>query len=399
MFPKVRSITVLAGDGAAAAAIEEAVEALQPGLDFDLGAVLRGDEGARQLEGSAVVQPALFALTLGMAAAWRARGVVAEAVVGHSQGEVAAAVLAGALSVADGARVILARSRLLERLGVRGAMASIALPIAEIEALLVQHPGLTIAVVNTPESAVVAGEVAEVEALLAALAGVAFCRRVQIDYASHCGLVDPVLPELAGALQGLRPRDGALVFVSSVDGGRAPGRRLDAAYWCRNLREPVRFDRALDALLGEGFGLFVELSAHPTLVLPLGAYLGEGARVVGSLTREQGPLALTRNLGALHACGHALDWSALVDAGPPVALPTYPFQRRRYWLAAGPAGQVEAHGLRAVAHPVLGAALEVAEGELRLWSGLLSRPDTHSLRSTSSIPPWPNSTGSSQTRP
>ncbi|MEV4148837.1 type I polyketide synthase [Amycolatopsis sp. NPDC049691] len=316
-----------------AARMAECDAALSSFVDWKLTDVL-GDAAA--LERVDVVQPVSWAVMVSLAALWAAHGVTPDAVVGHSQGEIAAAVVAGALSLSDGAKVVALRSRLIAaRLAGLGAMASIAAPEARVEALLAD--GVSIAAVNGPASVVISGEVAAVEELLArAEAGGLRVRRIPVDYASHSAVVEVLESELLEALAGLEPRAPQLTFVSSVTGETASA--LDAAYWYRNLRQRVRFQDATRTLLAEGHRFFVECSPHPVLgggiqetvdeVLDAGA-----AAVAGTLRRGEGGLTrFLTSVAHLWAQGHDVDWTAVHPRGRPVALPTYPFQRQRYWL-------------------------------------------------------------------
>ncbi len=384
--------TLLDESTAFAEAVSACDAALRPHTGWSVLAVLRGHGGADAppLERVDVIQPALFAMGVGLAAAWRSLGLEPEAVVGNSQGEITAAVVADALSLEDGALVVALRSRLVRRLAGSGGMAVVELPVDAVEKRLeADWPGLSIAVVNTPSSTVVSGAEDAIDAWVTTLSdeGV-FCRRVDVDYASHSAYVDAILGELAAALVELSPQPSRVPMVSTVTGASIDGSKLDADYWCRNLRQPVRLDRALDFLLDSGHGIvpsggsrgdkiFVEVSAHPVLAMPLStACADNGGVVVGSLRREKGGLeTLHHNLGLLHTQGHPVDWAALMDdaAGELVALPTYAFQRQRYWLeTVRSVTDVTAAGLSSAEHPLLGAATQLADSDGLLLTGRLS---------------------------
>ncbi|MGK3202849.1 type I polyketide synthase [Amycolatopsis sp. MEPSY49] len=316
-----------------AARMAECEAALGSFVDWKLTDVL-GDAAA--CERVDVVQPVSWAVMVSLAALWAAHGVTPDAVVGHSQGEIAAAVVAGALSLSDGAKVVALRSKLIAgRLAGLGAMASIAAPEARVEALLAA--GVSIAAVNGPASVVVSGEVAAVEEVLArAEAESLRVRRIPVDYASHSAVVEVLEAELLEALADVEPLPARVTFVSSVTGETAS--TLDAAYWYRNLRQRVRFQDATKTLIAEGHRFFVESSPHPVLGGGIQETLDEAldpgaAAVVGTLRRGEGglPRFLT-SVAQLWAQGHDVDWTAVHPQGRPVALPTYPFQRQRYWL-------------------------------------------------------------------
>ena len=235
-----------------AEAIAECEAALQPLTGWSLISVLRGDEGedVPSLERVDVVQPALFAMTVGLSALWRSLGVVPKAVVGHSQGEVGAAVVAGALSLEDAAKVVAARSRLVKRLSGKGGMAVVELAVDAVTERLTDWEGkLSIAVVNTPTSTVVSGDTDAIDAIAAQFESEGiYCKKVNVDYASHSAHVDDILDELVAELSSVVAKDTSIPFYSTVSGGILDGTELDGVYWGRNLREPVRLDRALDAL-------------------------------------------------------------------------------------------------------------------------------------------------------
>jgi acyl transferase domain-containing protein/NADPH:quinone reductase-like Zn-dependent oxidoreductase/acyl carrier protein len=297
------------------------------------------------------VQPALFAMSVTLAAVWRAAGVVPGAVVGHSMGEVAAAHLAGILTLEDAAAVICRRSKLMRTLSGTGsgsgAMASVELPAAEVETWLRQFEGrVSIAAENSPRTTVVSGDAEAVYQLLEWLElKEIFCRRVKVDVASHSVLVDPILAELKDGLRGLKPIAGELPFFSTVNGAYTDGGALDAGYWVRNLREPVRLATATKALVADGFTCFVELSPHP-IVVPalentLRATAGDGAMALPSLLRGNAAWpVLLRSMGRFWIAGGRLDWGAIAGRGDgPVSrrfrLPDYAFETERFWQEEG----------------------------------------------------------------
>lgn len=321
-------------------AVAECDAALEPWTGWSVREVLRGEADASlTLERIDVLQPALFAVMIGLVAVWRSLGVEPAAVVGSSQGEVPAAVVAGALSLADGARLTALRSQgQLRECSGRGAMALVELPLAEVEALIAPYgQALSVAVVNTATSAVVSGDVDAVERLLAELAETdVFSRRIASDTAGHSAHIDPVLPWLAAQLEDLRPARWKVPYYSTVTGGVLEGAALDGGYWCRNARETVRMDLALDALVADDFDVYVEISPHPVLGMALTAATAatQGA-VAGTLRRDHGGIAqVLSSLGALHTQGFAVDWQRVLGTVPnarTAALPTYAFQRRTYW--------------------------------------------------------------------
>lgn len=312
---------------------------------------LEGPEASSFLTQINFIQPALFAMSVALAAVWRSAGITPGAIVGHSMGEIAAAHIAGILTLEDAVNVICRRSRLMRSLSGSGAMASVELPAAELARWLEPFDGkLSIAAENSPGTTVVAGESEALDQLLEWLElKEVFCRRIKVDVASHSLLVDPILPALADELAGIRPQAGTLPFFSTVHGALTPGTELNAQYWVRNLRQPVRLATATAALAREGYTCFVELSPHPILVPALkstlhgvkpGADSGPAFVLPSLLRGEPAWPALLRSFGRYWIQGGALDWRTLssFQSGPssePAAhrlrLPDYSFERERFW--------------------------------------------------------------------
>ncbi|MGC2374229.1 MAG: SDR family NAD(P)-dependent oxidoreductase [Solirubrobacteraceae bacterium] len=322
--------------------IGECAEALAPFVDWSLEDVLRGEPDAPGLDRVEVVQPALFAVMVSLAELWRACGVRPHAVVGHSQGEIAAAHVAGALSLADAARVVAARSRALEAIAGRGGMVSIAATPAQLQPLLEPlDDRASVAAVNGPGSVVVSGEVAALEELLGVCeASGVRARRIPVDYAAHSQQVGEIEEAILDACSSIEPRSSEVPFYSSVSGGLLDTAEMDARYWYRNLRETVQFEQAVQALLEGGCATFVEVSPHPVLGVGIEETIAACERpgaAIGSLRRgDGGPRRMLASLGQAWVRGAAVDWIAVLgDGGCVVKLPTYAFQRRRYWLAAG----------------------------------------------------------------
>ncbi|MFD8288329.1 SDR family NAD(P)-dependent oxidoreductase [Streptomyces lavendulae] len=321
--------------------------ALSPYVAWRLTEVLRDPAGPGRLDRVDVVQPVLWAVMVSLAEVWRSAGVEPAAVIGHSQGEIAAAVVAGALPLPDAARVVALRSRAIRRdLSQRGGMVAVSAGAAAVGALIAGSGGrLSVGAVNGPSSTVVSGEPQALEELLARCASEGIrARRVPVDYASHCAEVEVVRDEVLEELKGIAPARAALPYYSAVTGGPLTGRELDEEYWYRNLRETVRFEEGVRAAFADGFTRFIEVSAHPVLVTGVeetleAAGAGERALVLGTLRRDEGGRDRFL-LSAAEAWTHGIDvdWPALLGPGPRAGdLPTYAFQRRSHWLAAAPA--------------------------------------------------------------
>ncbi|XVQ15910.1 type I polyketide synthase [Spirillospora sp. CA-255316] len=380
------AVNLLDTSPAFAAEVEACAAALAPHVDWSLTDVLRGAPGAPSLDRVDVVQPALFAVNVALAALWRSHGVEPAAVVGHSQGEIAAAYVAGALTLEDAARVVALRSRAIaEELAGHGGMASVALPVARARELLAGWDGrLTVAAVNGPSSVVVSGDAPALDELLARCAAEEIrARRVAVDYASHSAHVERIERRLLDDLAPIGPRPAAVPFFSAVTGGRLVGDRLDAAYWYTNLRRTVDFERAVRAVLEEEYGFLIEASPHPVLTADVQATVdsaGSGAVAAGSLRRGEGDLRrFAVSAAELFVRGLPVDWASFYagTGARRVPLPTYAFQYRRFWLdLVEPGGDPAAAGLASVAHPILGAAVSLAGREGTVLTGRLSL-ETH----------------------
>ena len=314
-------------------------EALAPHVDWDLFAVVEDEAALARVE---VVQPALFAVMVSLAAWWRSRGVSPAAVLGHSQGEIAAACVAGALTLADAARIVAVRARLLAGVAGRGKVLSVGTSADAVRERMRPWGGrLSLAAVNSPTSVVVSGETAALkEFAKACMVDKVWAWWVDVDFASHSAEVDAVRDELLAALSDVRGTDVDVPLYSTVTGGVVEGSRLDADYWWRNLRQTVLLQQAIAALAADGFRFFLEVSPHP--LLTVGAQetvedVGSGAVVLASLRRDHGgsdQLALSLAEGVVR--GLAVDWAAVFGgARRLVDLPTYPFQEQRYWLTSG----------------------------------------------------------------
>ncbi|MEU0537604.1 acyltransferase domain-containing protein, partial [Amycolatopsis tolypomycina] len=274
-------------------------------------------------EAADVVQPALWAVMVSLAAVWQAAGVAPDAVVGHSQGEIAAAVVAGMLSLEDGARVVALRSRVLTKLAGRGGMLAVEQAADVVREWIVPWgEALSVAAVNGPQSTVVSGEPAALRELADAVD--VRTRLIPVDYASHSAQVEQLREEILDALAGISPRPGRIPMVSAMTGERLV--TADPAYWYASLREPVEFARAVGVLTASGHRAFIEVSPHPVLTGAMNA-------VTGTLRRDDGgPDRLLRSFAEAYVRGVAVDWAAVLPQAGKVDLPTYAFQRERYWL-------------------------------------------------------------------
>lgn len=332
-------------------------DALAPHTDWSLLQLLRNEgEAPAWLDRAEVVQPALFAVMVSLAAMWRAAGVEPDAVAGQSQGEIAAAYVAGGLTLEDAARLVAVRAQAMPALEGRGGLLSLPLPAAEAERLLQPWTGrLGIAGLNGPSSTVVSGDTDALEALQAAAADDGIdARRVAIGYASHSAHVEAIRERLLTSLAGIAPRSAPVPLYSTVTAARLDTAVMDPGHWYRNLRRPVLLDPTVRAMLADGHSAFIEVSPHPVLTGgvqdtvedagPRSAAAGSdgtspGAVVLGTLRRGSGgPDRFLTALAHAHTLGVTVDWEA-VHAGTgarTVPLPTYAFQRERHWPAQDP---------------------------------------------------------------
>ncbi|WP_337661993.1 type I polyketide synthase [Actinoalloteichus sp. AHMU CJ021] len=329
-----------------AAAFAECAQALSPFVDWSAEDVLRGVEGAPSWERVEVVQPLLWAVMVSLARLWQAHGVEPDAVVGHSQGEIAAACVAGALSLEDGARVVALRSRVLASVAGQGGMASVSAGVVEVEGLIAGYGDrLSVAAVNGPGTTVVSGDAGAIAGLVADTAGSAVrVRVIPVDYASHSARMEPLRGELVELLAGVAPVSSRVPFCSTVTATVVDTGVVDAEYWYRNLRNTVQFEAAVRELAGQDYRVFVEVSAHPVLTMSVQDVVGD-AVVLGTLRRdESGPRRFLASLAEAHVRGLPVEWVP-VGAGPAafVDLPTYAFQRKRYWLDV-PSGSTASTG-------------------------------------------------------
>ncbi|NTX34336.1 SDR family NAD(P)-dependent oxidoreductase [Myxococcus sp. CA033] len=330
---------LLARDAVFAAALRECDSLLAPHTGASIIQALEVEGNASRLDETEVAQPAIFAIQVALAAAWRALGVVPVAVVGHSVGEIAAAHVAGALSLAEAARLVAHRSRIMQRVTGQGRMASVELSPEEAERELTRYAGrLSVGAINDARAVVLSGEPAALGEVLEALRarGVS-TRDLGVNYAFHSQQMAPLQAELVQALGRLETRPTSIPMISTVTGQVIEGESLDATYWASNIREAVRFSDAMSALLDEGQRLFVELGPQPAL----GRYVLqmlerrelEGAAVPSLRKGRDGQTVMLGALGGLHVKGFPVEWGRLFPSGGRLAaLPLYPWQRSRYWI-------------------------------------------------------------------
>ena len=364
---------LLASEPAFAATVAQAEPLIAREAGFSVTSALTAQAAPT---GIVRIQPTIFTMQVALAAAMQSHGVTPAAVIGHSLGEVAAAVVAGALSLDDGVRVICRRSRLLAQLSGVGAMASVELPAAAARAELRARgvADVVVSVVASPQSTVIGGAAATVRDLVAAWeARDVPAHEVAVDVASHSPGVDPILTELADALAELEPRTPTIpVYSATLDDPRKTP-SWDARYWVDNLRQPVEFARAVRAALDDGHRIFAELSPHPLLtraVEQCAEAIDMPVQTLASLRRDQAtPHGVLDFVADLHATGAAVDFAVMYPTGRLVDAPLPTWTRRR--LILRPEDRTHrADGHVVAAHPLLGSHVHLPEEpERHAWQG------------------------------
>ena len=329
--------------------------------------VLRAAPDDEAIHDTAWTQPALFAVEYGLAQLWRSWGIEPAAVIGHSVGEYVAACVAGVFSPEDGVRLIAERGRLMASLPPGGRMAAVFASEARVAAALVPFAGrVAIAAINAPESVVISGEAEAVDAVLAHFAREEVRgQTLFVSFAAHSPLVEPALDAMEACARGVAMQAPRIPVAWNVTGGAAlPGDAPDAVYWRRHLREPVRFADGIRSLYDKGYRTFLDVGPHPTLMALAQQPLPEdGAALFASLRRDKDDWQeIVASLAGLYVRGAPVDWDGVHRpyAHRRVALPTYPFERKRYWVTPSPAGATRRRAAPAGAHPLVGWRLPTA---------------------------------------
>ena len=339
-----------------------------------------------------IAQPAGFVLQVALAALWRSWGVEPDVIVGHSVGEVAAAHVAGVLSLEDAIRLIFHRSRLQQQAAGQGAMLAIGLPEQEAERLLVGYEErVSIAAINSPGDVTLSGDTAALQEIASALGrDLVFNRFLQVEVPYHSPSMEPLRADLLHSLQGIRPQPATIPLCSTVTGRLVEGPELDATYWWQNMRMPVRFAAAVDALARSGHNLFLEISAHPVLASSVSKCLAEaqheGTTLVSLRRQEPERAMLLSSLGKLYTLGYPVDWKRQhPHGGRLVRLPSYPWQRESFWQESKASRQER---LGTTVHPLLGNRLDAAYTvwNVELDKQALAYLDDHRIQDTVMYP-------------
>ncbi|MGI5519999.1 type I polyketide synthase [Micromonospora sp. CA-259024] len=343
-----------------AAVIARCAAALAPHVDWDLTAIVKDEAGEEWMSRIDMLQPTLWAMSLGLAELWRAAGVEPDVVLGHSQGEITAATLAGILTYEDAAMVMARRSTIARRTSGRGLMLAVDLDAdGARRALEGFEDTVTLAVHNGPRSCVLSGDREDVLTLKELLdAEGTFCRLVNVDYASHSPQMDALRSDLVTALAPAAPRSGDIRLMSTVRVELLDGTDMDAAYWAENLCRPVLFADAMRRLFDDGVTHVVEISPHPVLVPAIEQLVAEHTGPVAVLSTLRRDAGTRRDLGLALARGYVagLEPFAATAPQPPIDLPGHPLESEAYWPAArAPRGTVR-RGFEVILAPAPGVA-------------------------------------------
>ncbi|AGL15967.1 modular polyketide synthase [Actinoplanes sp. N902-109] len=339
--------------------LHNAAAALQPFTGWNLINLLTTGQ---PLDGVEIIQPALYAVQTSLARLWQHHNIHPDAVIGHSQGEIAAAHIAGALTLHQGAEIVTRRAQLLTQLAGQGAMTSLPLDATTIEL----PDGTHIAVINSDSSTVIAGEPDTIDALTERYQG----RRIKVDYASHSPYVEPIKEQLLHALAEIEPADTSTLMYSTLTGARIDGDQLTATYWYDNLRNTVQFHHAVQHALHDGHTTFIECSPHPVLTSALDD--NHVPLTTGTLRREHHDTTqFLTNLATCHTRGITVNWHH--HSQNRLDLPTYAFQRQRYWLdVPTTVRDAVGLGLAGAGHALLATEVEPGDTDSRLFTGRLS---------------------------
>ncbi len=363
-------------------AIETCEALVRENVGWSVIETLFAEAERSRMDDPEVVQPVLFSVEMALAALWRSWGVVPDAVVGHSFGEIAAAVTSGAIALEDGARIVCARGRVTQKRAGMGGVAVVDLPGDAVRAILRRYQNIEVGGENAATSTIVTGDLPELTALLEELkASEVFARRVNAGYASHGRDMETVLDEFAALVGPLDARAAVVPFCSTVHGRFVEGTELGALHWTRNLRDPVRFADAIRSIGCAEASIFLEIAPHPVLAGAIEANLRDTQNllaVLPSLRRGKPSLSvLDESLARLYAAGCDLDWAGRYPNGRVVSTPTYAWQRERMWLNTGSAERSDgAEQAKQAVHPLLGGPVDGPDPDTLAWEQTVGGPET-----------------------
>ena len=365
--------------------IQRCDELLRQYADWSLLEELSASEENSRINSTQIAQCAIFSVQVALAALWRSWGIIPEAIVGHSVGEVAAVHVAGILSLEDALRVIFHRSRVQAKTSGQGKMLAVGMSLESAQQILIGYEDrVSVGAVNSPNSVTLSGDGSALEEIAQSLEPKQiFCRFLQVEVPYHSPLMEPLKAELAECLQGINPQAANISLFSTVTGQQVEGSEIDGVYWGHNMRNPVLFVTAVEGLMRAGYDLFLEISAHPVLasyISECAANQSKTAATLPSLRRkEPEQIVMQGSFGKLYTLGYPVDWRRLYPEGQFVRLPSYPWQRERYWNESKESqqarlGQTYQRTLLGVpVHPLLGSRLESPQPQ---WNATI---DLHRL--------------------
>ena len=372
--------------------IERCDALLQQYSDWSLLQELARDQETSRIHETQIAQPTIFALQVALAAQWRAWGIEPKAVVGHSVGEVAAACVAGVLSLEDAVQLIYHRSRLQARTAGQGRMLAVSMPVEEVDREFGKYDGqVCLAAINSPNDITLSGDADALDEIAASLKNRdIFQSFLQVEVPYHSGKMDPLETEFRESLKGLQPQPALITMFSTTTGERIEGPELDASYWWRNIRRPVNFDGAVRQLVESGHNRFIELSGHPVLAFYISQCLAQANKegtVLPSLRRDESDLTvMLSSLAKLYVVGYPVDWQRLYpQGGRLLKMPSYPWKRERYWNESE-RSERERRGVKI--HPMLGNRVDAAAPlwEVDLNKQVLTYLNDHRVQGTIMCP-------------
>lgn len=372
--------------------MQECDRLLREHADWSLLQELDRDEAGSRLQETAIAQPAIFSLQVALAALWKSWGVEAEAIVGHSIGEIAAAQIAGILPLDDAVRIVFYRAKCMDFPGAKGKMLAVSLPVLEATRSIAGYEDrISVAAINSASSVTLSGEPGALQQINQSLLekGI-FCRFLRVDYAFHSPQMEAIKDQFLESLDSLNHQAPVIPFISTVTGQPMDRGDFDKDYWWQNVRQKVRFAEAMDGLMERGCNAFLELSPHPVLSGSISECLlhrGRKGTVLPSLRRnEEERAVMLGSLGALYTLGHPVDWRKLwPDGGRCIHLPRYPWQRQTYWHESEDSKEWR---LSKKKHPLLGRSMGSADP---MWENLIDKRllaylEDHKVRNTAVFP-------------
>ncbi len=348
------------------------------------------DKKVSRMHETQVAQPANFMLQVAITVLWKSWGITPDAVMGHSVGEIAAAYVSGALSLEDALRVVYHRSRLQQRVAGQGTMLAAGLSQQDANKLLAKYDQVSLAAINSPSSVTLAGEALILQNIAAELEEKwIFNRFLDVEVAYHSYQMAPLEHELRRSLAHLQPRAAHLPLYSTVLGKQINGDELDTAYWWQNVREPIQLARTIQAIREDEYHLFLEVGPHPVLAHSIKESLqatGTKGELLSSLRRKKAEIPhMLASLAQLYTLGSSVNWKSITQEGSFIHLPTYAWQKERYWQESNASRQ---NRLGLAAHPFLNRELNLPHPawEVELNEYLIPYLNEHVLQNTVVFP-------------